>query len=829
MMDARGWRPSLATKLRLTAWLSLLTVSLVCGGAVLGTRRYADAAQNAFDDGFEILRVAASLDIALQRARDIVLTAKPNAPASNAPASNALRAEFAGNVSGLQDMVGRVAARPFLSTIAMAQHAAVIAAIVRLERIGMVILEQGRSPDRRTVFETEADGLADKLRTWRMLMLDTTVTMEQASRARARTVLLWTGLFCVAAWGAGVVALTVIGGALRRFGRITIAMLRLARHDRVLSLPSLDDPDEVGDMARAIAIFRETAEEATRRGAQLEIANRMLDAALNSMGQGLLMLDSQQRLLISNRQYRALFGLPSELLHAGMPAQELLALSRAAGNFANRDPTAVERHITDWLASDRPQIEQITVGNGRVVIINRVPMADGGWVCTYDDVTERNRTIARVAHLARHDVLTDLPNRRALLDALRQEDNLGSRRHGYTVHCINLDRFKLINDTLGYAVGDAILCEVARRLRAIVRENDLPARLGSDDFAVVQSDGDTPDKAIALAARLVSQLSLPYVIDGAEVLIGASVGVAAAGPDGDADGLLRNADLALYHAKQAGGGGWQIFAPEMDVAAQSRRTLERDLRLALPNGQFELYYQPLISVTQRRVKSFEALLRWRHPTRGLIAPDAFIPLAEELGLIVPIGEWVLRTACAEAMEWPEPVSVAVNLSPVQFGQRTATGDIAEQIEAALRDTGLTADRLELEITESVLLQESDSNVAALHRLRALGVRISLDDFGTGYSSLRYLRSFPFDKLKIDKSFVRELTESDEAGTIVRAIAGLGASLGIATTAEGVETLQQLEQLIADGCTEVQGYFFSPPRPAGEVPRLLAEGAMRRAA
>jgi len=813
------WRSGLAGKLRVVAALSLIAVSLLSGVAAIGgwhvtlaarqtVQRHADAAS-----GVEAIRaMIQNLRVSVLFAQQPGAAQVPDYLRQISELDNALHAPTADWGPTSNDLRKKLAAA--VPELSASGHQSIITP----------------TASTRARFQALADQAEATRQSWQAAGLAELAAQDQAEQGRIQSFLLYLGLGCAFTWLVCFLAMALVDGALRRLGQITIAMLRLAHADTVPSLPSLDDADEIGDMARAIAIFRDVMIEATRRGAQLETANRMLDAALNNMSQGLVMLDSQQRLLISNRQYRALFGLPADLLYPGMSAQEMLALSRAAGNFGDRDPTEVETYIADWLTSGRPHMEQITVGSGRLVTIRRMPMADGGWVCTYEDVTERTRTVARIAHMDRHDILTDLANRRALLDMLQHSDAMNRPREGYAIHCINLDRFKVVNETLGYVVGDRVLCEVAKRLRSIVRENDIPARLGSDEFAVVQGDGDTAEKVSALANRLIAQLSKPYEIDGTAMTIGASVGIAFADArDTDAERLLRNADLALLHAKQAGGGTWRLFEAEMDAAAQSRRKLEQDLRVALQNNEFELYYQPLIAVMQRKVTSFEALLRWRHPTVGMIAPDQFIPLAEELGLIVPIGEWVLRTACAEAASWPTPVRVAVNLSPIQFGHRTATGGIADQVEAALRDTGLPANRLELEITESVLLQESDPTSAALHRLRALGVRISLDDFGTGYSSLRYLRSFPFDKIKIDKSFVRGLGESDEADAIVRAITGLGSSLGISTTAEGVETLQQLEQLIVDGCTEVQGYFFSPPRPAAEVPRLLTEAAVRRAA
>jgi diguanylate cyclase (GGDEF)-like protein len=394
---------------------------------------------------------------------------------------------------------------------------------------------------------------------------------------------------------------------------------------------------------------------------------------------------------------------------------------------------------------------------------------------------------------------------------------------------LDLDRFKDVNDTLGHPVGDALLRDVARRLLSEVRNIDAVARLGGDEFAVVQSGVHQPSGAQVLAERLIEVLGRPYAVNGHHVVIGVSIGIALAGGTArvtDVDTLMRNADLALYRAKEDGRGNLRFFDPEMDAQAQARHKLETDLRVALEQGQFELHYQPLVSIREQRVSGFEALLRWHHPTRGLVSPGEFTPLAEEIGLIVPIGDWVLQSACAEAAGWHSGEGaaprVAVNVSAVQF---IAPG-LVETVERALAASGLTATRLELEITEGVLLHDVERTLKTLHALRTLGVHISMDDFGTGYSSLAYLRSFPFDKIKIDQSFVRNLAHGDESSAIVRAIAALGASLRITTLAEGVETQAQLEQLIANGCTEVQGYFFSPPIPAHQVAGLLAESNQR---
>jgi len=432
------------------------------------------------------------------------------------------------------------------------------------------------------------------------------------------------------------------------------------------------------------------------------------------------------------------------------------------------------------------------------------------------------RGVAQIARLAHYDPLTDLPNRvlfqKSLVEALARRARKGDQ---LAVHFIDLDRFKTVNDTLGHPLGDALLREAAERLRNCVREGDTVARLGGDEFAVVQTGLSDMAGATRLAGRVVEAMSAPFELHGHQVVIGASVGVSAAPSDGeDADELLKKADMALYRAKADGRGAFHFFERAMDEQLQARRALELDLRRALQDGEFELFYQPLYHLDDERVTGCEALLRWRHPERGMVSPADFIPLAEEIGLIVPLGEWVLRTACAEAVRWPTHVRLAVNLSPAQFRDR----GLVTTVVSALASSGLPAQRLELEITESVLLQDSAANMTMLHDLKALGVRISMDDFGTGYSSLSYLRSFPFDKIKIDQTFVRDILHDSDAMAIIKAVLDLGSSMGVTTTAEGVETQAQLDALRGQGCAEIQGYFISRPAPAVEIARMLGVGS-----
>ena len=466
------------------------------------------------------------------------------------------------------------------------------------------------------------------------------------------------------------------------------------------------------------------------------------------------------------------------------------------------------RHIK----ADGTEIQVLTYGR-RVAF-------DGcdGFLVAIVDITERRKAEARVAHMAHHDALTDLPNRVFYQERLAQAlDHHDPDRH-VAVLCIDLDLFKNVNDSFGHPTGDRLLKQVAERMRGEVRGNNLVARLGGDEFAVVLTSDVTLNDVNEFAARLIQVVSAPYDMgDDLEVVIGASVGIALSPGDGTtSEELMRNADMALYRAKAEGGGVHHFFEREMDRQAQKRRDMELDLRSAYTDGEFELHYQPLVGIAANRIVGFEALLRWKHPDKGMISPADFIPVAEDIGLIVALGEWVLRTACAEAAKWPDDVKVAVNLSPVQFRSR----NLVQVVVAALAYSGLPPHRLELEITESLFLAETEANIATLHQLRALGVRISMDDFGTGYSSLSYLRSFPFDKIKIDRSFVKDLVERPDCMAIVRAISGLGRSLNITTTAEGVETIEQLERLRAEGCNEVQGYLFSAAKPVGELDALL---------
>ena len=481
------------------------------------------------------------------------------------------------------------------------------------------------------------------------------------------------------------------------------------------------------------------------------------------------------------------------------------------------------RHVSLPIMRVSEAMRRLTSGDYSVSVEDHRERKDEVGVLI-EAVSGYRESLMRSSHMARHDALTDLPNRILFKERIEEALERVPRGEKVAVLCLDLDRFKSVNDTFGHPGGDALLTQVAERLRGTLRKADTVARFGGDEFAVVQVGGVQPQEATALAQRIIEVLSAPYDLDGQQVIIGVSVGIALAPMDGcEPEQLLRNGDMALYRAKNDGRGLYRFFEPEMDARMQTRRTLEIDLRQALANGEFELFYQPVLSVATDEITAFEALLRWHHPRRGLVSPGEFISLAEEIGLIVPLGEWVLRQACRDAAGWPDRIKVAVNLSPAQFKSKK----LLETVVMALATSRLPAERLELEITEGVLLVEHQATVAMLHELRSLGVSIAMDDFGTGYSSLSYLRSFPFDKIKIDGSFVRDVSDQESSLAIIRAVTGLSTSLGMATTAEGVETIEQLERIRSEGCTEVQGFFISEPRPAVEVPGLLAKHGGRK--
>ena len=549
---------------------------------------------------------------------------------------------------------------------------------------------------------------------------------------------------------------------------------------------------------------------------QHQFEKQRLDTAIDNMTQGLLMFDSSQRLVVANQRYIEMFGVSTDVVKPGCTIRELLMHRKEIGSFIGD----VDKYCSDlfYKLAQGKIFETIldTADGGSIQVLYR-PLPRGGWVTTLEDISERRRVEQRIMHLAHYDPLTDLPNRALFHEKLKRELDSIEADQQLAVFYIDIDEFKSVNDSLGHLIGDELLKAVAASLSRCAGPGDFVARLGGDEFAIVQTAVKTQDDVTDLVARVFDAIRMPYECLGHQVSTDASIGIALAPQHGvDLEQILKNADLAMYAAKSAGRRTYRFFEPDMDAQVRARRILEMDLRQAIAYGGLEVYYQPCVSIHDNRITGCEALLRWRHSERGMISPAEFIPIAEDTGLIDQIGEWVLATACAEAATWPDDIKLAVNVSPVQF----RSGTLALKIVAALAASGLAANRLELEITEAVLIRDDEAALGILHQLRAIGVRIALDDFGTGYSSLSYLQRFPFDKIKIDRCFVNDIADPDGSSCIVQAVVNIAAARHMTTTAEGVETQQQLELLRALGCAEMQGYLFSPAKPAAEIKQLF---------
>ncbi|MGA2124588.1 MAG: EAL domain-containing protein [Xanthobacteraceae bacterium] len=559
---------------------------------------------------------------------------------------------------------------------------------------------------------------------------------------------------------------------------------------------------------RALCATREAASLATR-----------FNTALNNMPHGLCMFDRERRVVVSNRRLGDLLGVGRDIVRRHVSVRELLLECVPAGTVTSCSPERLLDLFDGHLSGRGSDDLVVEIRGDRALAFTFQPMESGGSVVLIEDVTYRRNAEAKIAHMARYDALTGLPNRSYFHDQMdRFLADPDRRTESWAVMFVDLDHFKQINDTLGHAVGDHLLCAVADRLRGIVRESDVISRFGGDEFIVLQSPISKPEEAATLARRIIDVVSEPYRIDGHRLVIAVSIGIAVTSDAGvTAEILLQNADMALYRAKFDGRGTWRFFEPEMEVRARARRDLETDLRNALGNDAFEIHYQPLYELKTRSISTCEALLRWPHRERGMISPAEFIPVAEEMGLIVDLGRWVLQRACQECTRWPNRIRVAVNLSPVQF----ARGDVVADIHEALTMSGLPANRLEVEITESVLLLDTQATRAALLRLRDDGVRISLDDFGTGYSSLSYLHSLPLHKVKIDRSFLQGLGTDERSWTLLHGVARLSAELGLSVVIEGVETEQQLALIAAEhSIDEVQGFLLGMPTPGRQLRALL---------
>ncbi len=614
---------------------------------------------------------------------------------------------------------------------------------------------------------------------------------------------------------AAAVAITLL------LSRLIVPPVRRAVHiaqeiaaGRLDNIISVTGHGETADLLRALStmqasIVRAMArihslmeEQASSHAGEIALHHVRLAAALDNMAQGLCLFDSDNRLTVINKRFAEIFGATAPMgatisavaEQVGIPSSIVTAPDTSGFGFSYDMP------------------------DGRTIAVSQQHVSDGGWVFTYADVSEQRAFERRLVYMAQHDVLTGLPNRAFYSEYVQKAKERMSADTSLAVLCLDLDRFKMVNDTLGHHAGDALLRAVAQRLLDTCRKQDLVVRLGGDEFVIVQESETLPDEACSLAQRLIDALSAPFMLDQQVVVIGTSIGIAIAEiGHATAELLLKRSDIALYKAKSAGRGTMQVFEEEMDASIQLRRALELDLRMALASNQFEVFYQPLLKVSGG-ISGFEALVRWRHPVRGLVSPEVFISIAEEIGLIADIGRWVLRQACRDAATWPAGVKVAVNFSPLQF---VGVG-LVDEIKDALLSSGLAPSQLEVEITESVLLGNDSNVLQILHAIRKLGVRVSMDDFGTGYSSLSYLRRFPFDKIKIDRSFVSGIASQKDCLAIVRAVIGLGRSLSMDVNAEGVETEQQRDALEEEGCNELQGYLISRPVALPQVDALLRE-------
>ena len=592
------------------------------------------------------------------------------------------------------------------------------------------------------------------------------------------------------------------------------------RTDRSISL-MIEELDQLNGQLEQQVAERTAALRA--REVDLETQNVRFSTAVNNMSQALLLLDGSARLLMCNTRYLELYRLSPEVVKPGCSLVDLLAARVKNGTWIG-DPQQYVDMVFALMQGGKPASWLAELPDGRTISVLVHPLPGGGWVTTHEDITERRVAEMRIAHMARHDGLTGLPNRDYLREQLAEKVSQIGQGDGLAVLYVDLDQFKSINDTLGHSVGDELLKAAADRIKAIAGEH-VVARLGGDEFVIVQSGVKTRKDTIELVERICDAIRSPFELRGHVVTTEASMGVSFAPDDAEEpNDLLKHADMALYRAKDERRGSYRFFEPEMDARIKARHLMEQALRDALSNGEFEMNYQPLVDLHDGRITCCEALIRWNHPTLGRIPPAEFIPIAEGNGLIVAIGDWVIRQACAEVSLWPADVKVAINLSPIQL----MNPKLLQVVAVAIATAGIDPSRLEIEITETVLMQNTASTLSVLRRLHDLGINISMDDFGTGYSSLSNLRSFPFDKIKIDRCFITGLPTENDSVAIVRAVVGLARSLRMVTTAEGVETLEQIENVRMLGCNEMQGNFFSAARPAAEIRQMLVSGPRRLA-
>jgi diguanylate cyclase (GGDEF)-like protein len=800
-------RSRIASKLYGTIAVTLALAGVLAAVTIRFAGRTETAARDVQQGGLGLVVLAGSLQVRLERQRGLIATAPFLADAGQGLESERT---FAALTNEAASLIERMGYGPRSKLSRQYADVALLGALI------LAYARDGRSYETRAMAGEFAASMDDTQRLAQAeqhrLASDAEAGLASIA-ASSRTIIaqVWTG---IAASGLLIIpmGLLLLRRVLARLEGVGSALVRLARNDTSVDVPGVEHPDEVGQLARSVAVFKAKSIELLQKKGELERLNLQLDAAINNMPLGLSMFDAQQRLIVCNRRYAEMYELPAELTRRGTPYCSLWDYRERRG--ARHYPADGSRQPD----LERPGAMTIEFGTDRVYSVSRQPLKGGGWVALHEDITLRRRQEQEITHLARHDPLTNLANRALFREQLQQALLRLRRGQGFAVFCLDLDRFKAVNDTLGHPVGDELLRQVSERLLGCVRQGDLVARLGGDEFAIIQANVRDSESSERLAARLVETIAKPYTIEGHHIEIGSSVGIAIAPRDGtDADLLMGNADLALYRTKANGRNGYSFFKPEMNEHLQVRRSLEADLKRALEEESLGLCYQPIICLERGKVAGLEALLRWTHPRRGTVAPAEFITLAEESGLMAEVGEWALRRACAEAARWSQPVGVAINLSPLQIKR-----DLTEVVLQALAHSGLAPNRLALEVTETVLLQDSQNTLAMLHQLRQLGVRIVMDDFGRGYCSVSSLRSFPFDTVKIDRALIAGMDRSETTRAVVAGIVGLAKGLHMATVAKGIENYAQLATVRGFGCAEAQGYFFSPAVAAAGVEPLLAD-------
>jgi diguanylate cyclase (GGDEF)-like protein len=800
-------RLQIATKLYGAIALILAVVYVLAAAATHFAGRTEESAQRFQEEGFAAALLAGDLAVALERQRRLVAMAPLVSDQDTRRQDEGAFDDLAAHIPVLVERLGYGPSHNLSQRSAdLTQLGAMVLAFARDER-----LHEARAM--AAEFAQSMQVLQAQVAAERQRRSRAAETLLQGIVSSSRTLIVWV---CAGAAVSGLligpIGLLLLHRVLSRMQGVATALVRLARNDTSVDIQGLAHQDEVGQLARAASVFKAKSIELLQKKGELERVNLQLDVAINNMPLGLSMFDAQERLLVCNRRYAEMYELPSELTRPGTPRCALW--DHRERNGARHYP--IEEDGEPGL--ERSDAMTIEFGDERIIAVARQSLRGGGWVALHEDVTQRRRQVQEITRLARHDVLTNLANRALFREQLQQALLRLRRGQGFAVLCLDLDRFKLVNDTLGHPVGDVLLKQVSERLLGCVRQGDLVARLGGDEFAIIQANVRDTDSSEVLAARIVEAIGKHYEINGHRIDISTSIGMTMAPRDGcDADQLMNNADLALYRTKAEGRNGYSFFKPEMDAHIQVRRQLETDLRGAFEREELDLFYQPVVCLETQKVTGFEGLMRWKHPARGTIQPAEFVALAEEAGLVSQIGEWALKRACAQAARWSAPVKVAVNLSPLQVKR-----DLIEVVLQALAASGLPPHRLELEITEAALMQDSQNTLATLHQLRQLGARIVMDNFGRGYCSLSYLRSFPFDKIKIDRAFVADMDGAKETRALVEAIVGLGRNLGTVTVAEGVESHVQLQMVRGFGCAEAQGYYFSPAVAPGDVERALQD-------